>query len=192
MIPLRRSTQRSGNSQRLIGFPRVRSGPWRRSTGGETRQRQSSAGGLCTTPSRPASRSIDRIPFSPRGAERASPGCRQRWADRRSHESDGRRHDSIDYRGNGRPNLNDRFAPPSTLHARMSLRAVHSTATTCHPPSSKQRSTLPNRPTGLESNSPSLHQTQGGPAESWVGPGRGALSSGRCLEDRERFLSACP
>ena len=38
------------------------------------------------------------------------------------------------------------------------------TATTCHPPSSKQRSTLPNRPTppGLESNSPSLHQTQGG------------------------------
>ena len=38
------------------------------------------------------------------------------------------------------------------------------TATTCRPPSSKQRSTLPNSPTppGLESNSPSLHQTQGG------------------------------
>jgi hypothetical protein len=38
------------------------------------------------------------------------------------------------------------------------------TATTCHQQSSKQRSTLPNRPTppGLESNNPSLHQTQGG------------------------------
>src|SRR5215213_1941624 len=38
------------------------------------------------------------------------------------------------------------------------------TAVTCHPPSSKQPSTLPNRPTppGLESNSPSLHPTQGG------------------------------
>ena len=35
------------------------------------------------------------------------------------------------------------------------------TATTCHPRSSKQRSTLTDRPTpqGLESNSPSLHQT---------------------------------
>jgi transposase InsO family protein len=37
-------------------------------------------------------------------------------------------------------------------------------ATTCRPRSSKQRSTPPNRPTppGLEFNSPSLHQAQGG------------------------------
>ncbi len=35
---------------------------------------------------------------------------------------------------------------------------------TRRPPSSRQRSTLPNRPTppGLETNSPSLQQTQGG------------------------------
>ncbi|MBW3575218.1 MAG: integrase core domain-containing protein, partial [Actinobacteria bacterium] len=38
------------------------------------------------------------------------------------------------------------------------------TATTCRQRSSKGRSTLPHRPTpkGLEPNSPSLHQTQGG------------------------------
>jgi hypothetical protein len=38
------------------------------------------------------------------------------------------------------------------------------TATTSRPRSSKRPSTLPNRPTplGLETNSPSLHQTQGG------------------------------
>lgn len=41
--------------------------------------------------------------------------------------------------------------------------ASTSTATTCRPQSSKQRSTLPNTPIppGLESRSPSLHQTQG-------------------------------
>jgi hypothetical protein len=42
------------------------------------------------------------------------------------------------------------------------------TATTYHRRSSKQRSTLPTGPTppGLESNSPSLHQTQGGSRKS--------------------------
>ena len=66
-------------------------------------------------------------------------------------------------------------------------RPTGSTATsaTSRPPSSKQRSTLPNRPTrtGLESNSPSLHQTQGGSRKpiAWVrdvgrgGPRRGGL-----------------
>ena len=49
--------------------------------------------------------------------------------------------------------------------------ASTATAATSRPPSSKQRSTLPNRPTppGLETNSPSLHQTQGGSRRA--GPG---------------------
>jgi putative transposase len=59
------------------------------------------------------------------------------------------------------------------------------TATTCRPPSSKQRSTLPNRPTlpALESNSPSLHQTQGGLADR---------SSGSCLRPRGRGSRSGP
>src|SRR5205823_2257998 len=43
-------------------------------------------------------------------------------------------------------------------------RGCTATAATCRPPSTKQRSTLPYKPIppGLETNSPSLHQTQGG------------------------------
>ena len=49
--------------------------------------------------------------------------------------------------------------------------ASTATATTSRQPSSKQRSTLPNRPTppGLETNSPSLHQTQGGSTSPSLG-----------------------
>src|ERR671919_419864 len=57
------------------------------------------------------------------------------------------------------------------------------TATTYRPRSTKQRSTLPNKPTppGLESNSPSLHQTQGG---SVAGSGGGGGTGGLLELDR--------
>lgn len=51
----------------------------------------------------------------------------------------------------------------TTGYVHVSPAGIADTAATSHPPSSKQCSTLPNRPTRpwLESNSPSLHQTQG-------------------------------
>ena len=61
----------------------------------------------------------------------------------------------------GRP-LTTSSWPPSPGSTRTTPTDCTVTAVTCRRPSSKQRSTLPNRPTGhrLESNSPSLYQTQ--------------------------------
>ena len=55
-------------------------------------------------------------------------------------------------------------SPPSPGCTGSTRTASTATAETSRPPSTRQRSTLPNRPTppGLESNRPSLHQTQGG------------------------------
>jgi putative transposase len=58
--------------------------------------------------------------------------------------------------------------------------ASTATATTSHRPSSKQRSMLPNRPpqSGLETNNPSLHQSQGGSLSLRAATVRSAFGSG--------------
>ena len=63
-------------------------------------------------------------------------------------------------------------SPPSPGCTGSTTNGSTATATTRRRQSSKQRSTLPNRPTppGLETNSPSLHQTQGGSVERWARP----------------------
>src|SRR5690554_1804657 len=62
------------------------------------------------------------------------------------------------------PTSTSSSSPPCRGCTGSTTTASTATATTCHPRSSKQRSTLPNRPTpsGLESNRPSLHHIQCG------------------------------
>ena len=75
------------------------------------------------------------------------------------------------HKGPGGPSRTSNW-PPSAGSTGTTTTGCTATSTTCRRPSSR-RPTLPNRPTRnwLESNSPSLHQTQGGSEGSRLGAG---------------------